>query len=88
MGYETDHKWSGSAAISGTCEAPCSLPDWHDAETKMHRGETLTALERLILDNEPANPIEADRFREQVAAVLREANARSEARAKQKQEGA
>ena len=26
MGYETDHKWSGSAAISGTCEAPCSAP--------------------------------------------------------------
>lgn len=24
MGYETDHKWNGSAAISGTCEAPCS----------------------------------------------------------------
>jgi len=24
MGYETDYKWNGSAAISGTCEAPCS----------------------------------------------------------------
>jgi hypothetical protein len=24
MGYETDHKWNGSAAISGTGEAPCS----------------------------------------------------------------
>ena len=24
MGYETDHKWDGSAAISGTCAAPCS----------------------------------------------------------------
>ena len=26
MGYETEHKWNGSAAISGTCEAPCSAP--------------------------------------------------------------
>jgi hypothetical protein len=24
MAYETDHKWNGSAAISGTREAPCS----------------------------------------------------------------
>ena len=24
MGYETDHKWNGSAAISGTSEAHCS----------------------------------------------------------------
>ena len=31
MGYETDHKWNGSAAISGTSEAPCSA--WYPVFT-------------------------------------------------------
>jgi len=76
----TDDRHTENAASEGTGASPCSLPDWHDTEAKMHRGEKLTALEKLIMDNEPANPVEADRFREQVAAVLREANVQNEAR--------
>jgi len=45
-----------------------AIPEWHDCEAKNRRGETLTALERLML----YNPIEADTLRERVAAVLRE----------------
>lgn len=43
MGYETDHKRNGSAAISGTCEASCSALLTAYAETCRHIEE----LERI-----------------------------------------
>lgn len=48
------------------------LPDWGDCSVKLHNGETLTALERFIHENEPAGKEDCAEFRAQLAAVVAE----------------
>lgn len=54
---------------------PVTLPGWMECSEKDERGESLTALERFILDNEPAGIGEETAFLAGLAAVLKEERA-------------
>lgn len=49
-----------------------AMPDWMDCIAKKQAGEKLSALERFILDNEPAGVEDEAEFRAGLSAVLEE----------------
>lgn len=48
------------------------LPDWDECQRKAIASETMTELEMFVYNYEPAG-IQNDEWREQLAAVIREA---------------
>ena len=66
------HIYDAILELIGTRAAPqaVDLPPWNELSARNLAGETLTPLERFIVDNEPAGQKEAARFREQLRALL------------------
>lgn len=49
------------------------LPEWGEVHDKLDEGEELTAIERIVFDNEPAGLDQTHDFRDQLQAALQEA---------------
>ena len=51
---------------------PPAIPDWFQVNLKIEAGDTTTALERFVYDNEPADRKQAIEFRKGLRDMLAE----------------
>lgn len=71
------------AALQASAPVADELPEWAQISAKASRGESLTALERFIFENEPGN--DDDAWRDQLAAALASSRVAREASTRDRQ---